>query len=50
MKIFEALGWDTREHRTERLRQRNWHGTARTFAWVVFFAFLAALIWTPWFS
>ncbi len=45
MKVWKWLGWDTKDARTERLVNSNWHGTARTLAWCCAFAFMVFMIW-----
>ena len=44
MRIWKALGWDTKEARTERVKDNNKHGTIRTVAFCVTALAIAALI------
>jgi hypothetical protein len=45
VNIWRWLGWDTREARTERVKDTNWHSTIQ---WAIFMGGLvviAAFIW-----
>ena len=45
MKIWKYLGWDTKEARTDRVKDTNYHGTVQ---WVVFVLGLVVISYFIW--
>lgn len=38
MRFWKWFGWDTKDARTERNYNNNWHGTLRTAMWCIVLA------------